>query len=269
MADTFDVDSLRETLSALKSDPSIANNMLNHEVVTGEVTSDARTLETIADAVLPSVAKRTIPQFPKKGLTIKYVNKILPWVENYWLQYKRYPSTDAFIEEFGFERDEVLSLNSAVLWLKCLDRRGIKRPNIAEDFLSPTQQAAISLLTNFHDRRPKPVKLAAIGVDAEQLNGWMNNPAFKEQLNRRSDEILGHVGVDANIGLANLIQKEDFRAIKFYFEITGQAASPEAINVKQTMQILIEAVQKHVSDPAVLQAIAAEVAQVRSIQGVQ
>ena len=94
----------------------------------------------------------------------------------------------------------------------------------------------------------------------------MNDKAFKDALSVRSDEVLNHVSIDANITLAQLIQAGDFRATKFYFEITGKASSPEAINVKQTMQILIEAVQKHVKDPKVLQAIAEEVNNVRSIQ---
>src|SRR5690606_26030620 len=99
-----------------------------------------------------------------------------------------------------------------------------------------------------------------------EYNGWMNDPTFKNAITARADDVLNNVGVDANLGLAKLIQDNDFRAIKFYFEITGKAASPEAINVKQTMQILIEAVQKHVKDPSVLQAIAEEVNTVRAIQ---
>lgn len=267
----FDPEALKATLKTLKSE--------NPEVVKGEVTNsskkfveqvsaeEAAALELIEVGSAPP--KRKLPQIPKNGMTIKFVNLMLPWVENFWAQYRRFPSTDEFIAEFGLSREEVIFINTQTMWLKCLERRGIRRPDLAQDFLSPKQQAAIALITNFHDKRDKATKLASIGCSLEEYNGWMNDTAFYNAINIRSDAVLGNVGVDANIGLANLIQKEDFRAIKFYFEITGKASSPEAINVKQTMQVLIEAVQKHVKDPAVLQAIAAEVNQVRAIQGVQ
>lgn len=249
----FDADALKATLKDLRDEKTttVAGSIIRY------------------DDLIPALPKRKLPQIPQKGMTIKFVNLLLPWVENYWVARKRFPSTDDFIAEFGLSREEVIFINTQVMWLKCLDRRGIRRPNIDEDFLSPKQQAAISLIANFHDKRHKTIKLAAIGCSLEEYNGWMNNPAFKSALTNRADDALNNVGIDANIGLASLIQKEDFRAIKFYFEITGKASSPEAINIKQSMQILIEAVQKHVRDPELLKAIAEEVNAVRSIQGVQ
>lgn len=254
----FDADALKATLKELKSDDK---TLLHNDAVPG-------TLVSVAE-VIPAAPKRKLPQLPKQGMSIKFANLMLPFVENFWATRKRYPDTGTLMQEFGLSREEVLFINEQKMWLKCLDRRGIRRPNIDEDFLSHKQQAAIALISNYHDKRHKEVKLASIGCSLEEYNGWMNDKAFKDALNARSDEVLNHVGIDANIALAQLIQAGDFRATKFYFEITGKASSPEAINVKQTMQILIEAVQKHVKDPTVLQAIAAEVNQIRSIQGVQ
>ena len=252
---SFDAETLAATLKDLKSKE---NTLLANPNVPGE-------LVKIQD-VIPAKPKRKVPPIPKKGITIKFVNLLLPWVENYWVARKHYPSTEALMQEFGLSFEEVIFLNQSNMWLKCLDRRGIRRPNVDSDFLSPKQQAAIALITNYHDKRHKEVKLAAIGCSLEEYNGWMNDKAFKDALSVRSDEVLNHVSIDANITLAQLIQAGDFRATKFYFEITGKASSSEAINVKQTMQILIEAVQKHVKDPKVLQAIAEEVNNVRSIQ---
>lgn len=254
-------------------DPALVQSVMQQNnfigaSVKGEAfdSNEKAAIELIETSVAQAKPKRKLPQIPKKGMTIKFVNLMLPFVENFWVQYKRFPSTDEMMHEFGISREEVIFINSQTMWLKCLDRRGIRRPNLKEDFLSAKQQAAIAVITNFHDKRAKDIKLASVGCSLEEYNGWMNDPAFYNALSIRSDSVLNNVGVDANIGLANLIQKEDFRAIKFYFEITGKAASPEAINVKQTMQVLIEAVQKHVKDPAVLQAIAEEVNNVRAIQ---
>lgn len=270
---TFDPEGLKATLKNLKHSD---NTILSQETVSGEKRS-ATVKGTVADVsdtlvkisdVIPAPPKRIVPEFPKKGMNIKFANLLLPWVEQYWSGRKRYPESAAMMEHFGLTLDEVHLINTSKMWLACLDRRGIRRPDIAEDFLSPKQMAAVALITNYHDTRHKDIKLASIGVSLEEYNGWMNDSAFKNALSARSDEVLNHVGVDANIALAQLIQAKDFRATKFYFEITGKASSPEAINVKQSMQILIEAVQKHVRDPEILQAIANEVNQVRAIQGV-
>lgn len=260
MTTIFDAETLKSTLKDLnKANPSVAGVV--ERVIVNE--NDRHYSDLV-----PAAPKRKLPQLPKKGMTIKFVNLLLPFVENYWSTRKHYPETAVLMQHFGIAREEVLFINMQIMWLKCLDRRGIRRPDVNADFLSPKQQAAIVSITNFHDKKHKDVKLASLGISQEEYNGWMNDPTFKNEITRRADDILGNVGVDANIGLARLIQNDDFRAIKFYFEITGKAASPEAINVKQTMQILIEAVQKHVKDPTVLQAIAAEVNQVRAIQGV-
>src|SRR5215216_5418544 len=190
---TFDAQALQATLKELKSDPQIANQMVVH----GDVVDDA-ILKTVANDLIPAMPKRKLPQLPKKGMTIKFVNLMLPFVENFWVERKRYPSTDVLIQEFGISREEVLFINTSVMWLKCLDRRGIRRPNVDEDFLSPRQQAALSLVTNYHDKRHKELKLAALGVSLEEFNGWMHDPAFKSAINARSDDVLNNVGVDAN-----------------------------------------------------------------------
>ena len=263
---TFDAEGLKQTLKDLQSkENSLVSNAASTSVA-GTVTKVSDHLIKY-DEVIPAPVRRKIREIPDKGINIKYVNLLLPFVEEYWHGRGRYPETTAFMEHFGLRLEEVQQINTSKLWLACLDRRGIARPDVAQDFLTSKQIAAISLLSNYHDTRHKDIKLASIGCSLEEYQGWLKNSAFKNALSARTDEILNHVGIDANVALAQLIDAKDFRAVKFYFEITGKAASPEAINVKQTMQILIEAIQKHVKDTDVLQSIADEVNQVRAIQG--
>jgi hypothetical protein len=118
--------------------------------------------------------------------------------------------------------------------------------------------ASIALITNFTDNRPVDAKLAAIGVTSEMYNGWMQNPDFKRELQSRADDILDNVYPEAQAMLAKQVRNGNFQALKFYFEITGRANSPEAINLKMTLVRMVEAVQKHVKDPAVLEAIGKE-----------
>lgn len=220
-------------------------------------------LPTPPGSIMPKSNK-----FPKGSIGPQFVNKFMPWFERFWHEHKRYPSITDIITQFGFTAEQVNLLNQSKFWLQSLDRRGIARPDSQLNKLSDKQVAAVAIMSNFSDRRPVLARLAEIEVTQEELNGWMSNPTFKNYFHMRAQDVFENVSPVATVALARQIEKENFAAIKFYFEITGQAQSPEAINVKQAMNVLIEAVQKHVQDPAVLQAIAEEVQAVRGIQGV-
>lgn len=219
---------------------------------------------------------RTI-QLPKhykfpKTIGPQAVNRFMPWFETFWHQHKRYPQVSEVMQKFGFTTEQIAQLNSNKFWLTCLERRGIARPTLTSPNgepieLTAKQVATIAVLTNFADLRPPVVRLSQLGVTEEELNGWYSNPVFTRVLGERADEQFKNFTPDATIELGRLIKRGDFRAIKFYFEITGRAQTKESLDVRQAMQILIEAVQKHVKDPEVLQAIASEVQQLRGLHG--
>lgn len=186
----------------------------------------------------------------------KFVNKILPWVETFWHSHKRYPRDEELVHKFGFSETQLLQLHHSKFYKKCLEMRGISRD--PESDLSAAQVAAITLVTNFSDTRPTHVKMASIGVTEEQLNGWYADPTFQREMASRADSILDNIFPEAQAQLARQIKKGNFPALKFYYEITGRAQSPETANVKLAMMRLIEIVQKHVKDPEVLSAIASE-----------
>lgn len=196
----------------------------------------------------------------------RFTRYAMPWFENFWHEKKQYPSDGEIMERFGCSLEQVKKLNSHKFWLQALDRRGIGRPGLGFE-LTDRQVAAISLITNFNVLEPLPIRLAAIGVTEEELAGWYDNPVFQNSLRNRADSVLENVSTDATVELARAIKKGDFRAIKFYYEITGRAQSQEAVDIKRAMQVLIEAVQKHVKDDTVLEAIASEVQSMRAIQG--
>lgn len=216
-------------------------------------------VELVKPAIYHKLPKTIGPQFTKK---------VMPWVEQYWHSHGKYPDVVDFADKFGLEADFINLMNQSKFWLKALDARGIARPNVDSQYLSDRQIAAIAILTNFDDTRSPIGKLAQINVTEEELNGWRRNEHFNAELRKRTDNTLENVAPDATAELARQIKRGNFAALKFWFEITGRATSPEAVNVKQAMQILVEAVQKHVDDPATLQAIADEVNRVRAIQGV-
>lgn len=195
-------------------------------------------------------------EMPKGPIGPKLTKKVVPWVEVFWHSHKRYPTDTELATEFGFSAEDLMRLKASKFYNNCLKARGIRS---TQDFFSEKQVAAIAVIVNWTDARPISAKLAGIGVTQEMYNGWMQDQAFKRELQSRADEILDNVYPEAQAQLAKQISRGSFPALKFWYEITGRASSPEAINVKMTMARLIEAVQKHVKDPEVLRAIAMEI----------
>lgn len=193
---------------------------------------------------------------PKGKLGPNFVKKVLPWVETFWHSHKRYPTDTELAQQFGFDAMDLERLRCSKFYGICLKERGIR---MTEGNLTESQVAAISLITNFHDTRPVAVKLAGIGVTSEQYYGWQKDSKFQQELLNRAEDITENVFPEAQAALAKRVASGDVNALKFYYEITGRANSPELINVKMMMSKVIEAVQKHVKDPAILQAIAAEI----------
>lgn len=185
----------------------------------------------------------------------KFVKPILPWVETYWHSKKRYPTDGEIAAKFGLSTEQIWMLHQSKFYENCLKSRGISRE---QGDLTPEQVAAITLITNFSDTRPTSVKMASIGVTEEELNGWYSNSTFQRELAARADDILENVFPEAQAQLARQIKKGNFPALKFYYEITGRAQSPEVVNIKAAMTRLVEAVQKHVKDPQIIQAIGLE-----------
>ncbi len=217
-------------------------------------------------AVLP----KNLPanKFPKSGnVGPQFVKRIMPWFESFWHEHHRYPEHSEIMQKFGFSMEQVDKLNTHKFWLKALDARGITRPGRNDLYLNDRQIAAVAILTNFSDTRPVASKLANAGISMEELNGWYKNPKFNEELSRRAEDVLQVSQPMAKAELARQVARGHFPALKFYMEITGQVQTQEQINLRQSVQILVEAVQKHVTDPATLRAISEEVESLRKIQG--
>jgi hypothetical protein len=219
--------------------------------------------------VMPSTKALTKNKFPKGGIGPQFVNKHMHWFETFWHTHKRYPTDADIITEFGFTVEQVLVLNNSKFWLQSLDRRGIRRPlqEHEKPQLTDKQVAAIALITNYSDRRPIQARLNAMGVTEEMLHGWQKDPVFRDALTLQAEDVFANVAPVAQVRLAQQIDKGNLNAIKFYFEITGKAETPETINVKKTLQTIIEAVQKYCT-PDQLNAIQEEVNAVLQIKGV-
>lgn len=195
-------------------------------------------------------------QLPKGKIGPNTTKKILPWVETFYARKGRYPTDLELAEHFKWDANDLLRLHSSTFYNNCLKSRGIRRD--PKEY-TEKQVAALALITNFSDKRSTEAKLASIGVTPEMYQGWLRDSSFKRELQSRADDVLDNVFPEAQVALAKKVKSGDVPALKFYYEITGRSNSPEVINVRLAVARVIEAIQKHVKDPAILQAIAAEI----------
>lgn len=180
--------------------------------------------------------------------------EVLGWIEEWWLRREQFPPVDA-LHKFYPDFDLSAALKHET-FLYALDQRGIKLPS-PDDKLTPAQVAAIATLSNFTDARSRSAKLRDLGITATQWQGWLKNKHFKEFLH----ELAGNNFMDnvdaVQEGLLNAARRGSTDAVKLYMEMTGRytGQSQEVMNLKIILSRLLETIQIHVKDPAVIREI--------------
>lgn len=190
--------------------------------------------------------------------------EVITYIEQYWYQKESFPSVDGLRGRFpGFNIEENLKHETFRL---ALYNRGIEAPvglnneGKFPDELSTEQLAAINSILNFEDKRSRAAKLKELGINPSQWTGWMKNPVFKNFLQEMSAVNLNDSVHIAHEGLMKSVDKGDTNAIKFYMELTGRHTQGDVNqqNIKVVLARVIESIQRHVQDPHLLRAIAAD-----------
>lgn len=189
-------------------------------------------------------------------LSVKQI-EVINWIESWWLRKGSFPpvgSLKSFFPDFDLKE----SLNHE-LFLTSLANRGIKLPD-ADDKLTNEQLAAIALMSNFRDARSPTAKLRSIGVSWTKWQGWMKNKEFKDFLHDLAASNFKDSIDVVQGGLLKAAEKGNVEAVKFYLEATGRYTpqSQETVNVKMILARILEVIQMHVKDPAVLRSIASD-----------
>jgi hypothetical protein len=103
--------------------------------------------------------------------------------------------------------------------------------------------------------------LKPLGITEATWTSWMNIPSYFEYAKKLVDKQLETISdINANMGLARLIQKDDLQAIKYYHELTGRfkpALNDNQMNLQFMIITLLEILVKHV-DPSIIDVIATE-----------
>lgn len=141
---------------------------------------------------------------------------------------------------------------------KALERRGIPWQQHSQEDLTATQVAAAVTVMNFVDKRSISEKLDQLGVNESQYYAWLNDPHFKTLIDNLADQNLANIRPNAIAEFTKKINAGDWNAIKFWLETTGELSGNSAPQIEDKITLFIEVVQKHVKDPEVMAAIAAD-----------
>ena len=197
--------------------------------------------------------------------------QLINYYEAYFFLRKRVPTLEEVVNHLKktYPKTNHLSVNYYLqrkLVRKALDDRGIPFEEGMRGELTPTQTAAAITVMNFADERSIEDKLAQLGINATQYYAWLNQPEFKSFVDSLADNNLKNIRPTAIAEFTKKINSGDWNAIKYWMHTTGELAQDKEISAKVLVPLLIEIIQKHVKDPAILSAIAEDVKNVTATQ---
>jgi hypothetical protein len=129
-----------------------------------------------------------------------------------------------------------------------LEKRGIQINR--EDGLTEQQAFALTLLSDFTDKRSTSRRLADIGVPQAQFRAWMRQPLFSKLYHERAEQNVNDVVPTALNRLVGNIEDGDQRAIEFGLKMTGRydPAAIEAQNARQVVVTIMELIMEHADE---------------------
>ena len=174
--------------------------------------------------------------------------------------YKLWPTagTPELIKRAG-PRPSITAINqyqTSVAFRDGMAERGIE-VNAELSELNTEQIAAISLLTNFTDRRTPRSKLKALNIPYAKYAGWMKQKAFNDAIRAIAGKGLEESIPLAEVALTQKAAEGDLNAIKFLMEVTGRhnPAQQQAVDAQQLVSIMVDAAQEVLGrDPEMLRA---------------
>ena len=169
-----------------------------------------------------------------------------------------------------------IRLNTPVAKVKSLQaRKDFKEAMLARG-MSPTtlgyaeptgrvtveQLMVINTLLDTNDNRSDRKKLSDMGISTQKYQGWLKDPSFNAYWGQRCEALFGPGLSEANRALVDNVRRGDLGSIKFLMELTGRWSSKPAseMNIEWILMKVLETIQKHVTSPDMLQAIAADLA---------
>jgi hypothetical protein len=194
---------------------------------------------------------------------------LLNYLEQEWLINGMLPTRDYLVSKRVCTESLYDNAFKSGEFREALRERGISLSSLSGSepggSLSPEQLAVANVLLDRYDNRSRKKKLSDMGVNTQTLNGWMRDPAFRDYYTRRAENLFGDAMPDVVAAHVDQAERGDMKAIQLYYEMMGRY-SPRQVNIDLNLDLImvrvIEAIQKHVSNPKEIMAVAEELAQI-------
>ena len=185
--------------------------------------------------------------------------------EQWWFTHGQLPTKDA-VESMGLpanswwkyfgDADFRDSLLTRGISLKGLAGTGPNEPR--SQILTEEQLVVANTLLDMRDNRSQKKKLEQLGISTQKYQGWLRDPAYQNYIRTRGENALGDNQHEAHLALVERVRVGDISAIKYFNEITGRyvPSKDSNINISQILMMVIETIQRHVTDPDTQEAIA-------------
>lgn len=197
--------------------------------------------------------QRTMVQTKKELSTIALVAII----EHEWNLHSYIPRPEWLAQFFKCDVADVTAALARPETKERLKRRGITTER--EAFLTAEQIAAANLMLDYTDQRSQSAKLKAAGINSQTWQGWLADPVFNNYVRSRAENLLDQVGVaEAHSAMLKQVTRGNIQAIKLLYEVTGRHRDSTSLNVEYFINRVVEIIQTHVKEPAVLEGIAAD-----------
>lgn len=193
----------------------------------------------------------------KNKLTPKE-NELIAFYELQWALRNRVPTIDEVAKQIKQTHVTVNYYLQRAPVKQALNRRGIPWQQHSQEELTSQQVACAVVMMNFADERPNKDKLSELGVNETQYAAWLQDPNFKNLVDVIADRNLTNIRPAAITEFTKKINSGDWNAIKYYLDATGTVQSNDAPQSEQLIMKFVEIIQRHVKDPAIMVAIAAD-----------
>jgi hypothetical protein len=194
----------------------------------------------------------------KESLTAKE-KQMINYYDTMWHLRHQVPTTEQVANYVGLTHVTVNYYLHRRPVIKALEQRGIPWQQHSQEELTPTQVATAITMSNFADTRSNPEKLDQLGVNPTQYYAWLNDPAFKNMVENLAEQNLKNIKPTAIGELTKKINAGDWNAVKYYLDTTGAIRNNEGPPSEELIKMFVEIIQRHVKDPEVIMAIAADI----------
>lgn len=129
--------------------------------------------------------------------------------------------------------------------------------------LTPEQLALANSLLDLTDTRTPTQKLKALEIPPRRYSAWQKQPAFRNYMQNRAEELFGDAMPEAHTALMRNVQQGDLPSIKLFYEISGRWSSKTVgeLNVEFLMMKIIDILTRRLSGhPEILETIADDLA---------